>query len=99
MVAGRIGACGQSVEVDVDKEIRTDIGLVRILDRPTEGETVMVMLRRVANATLGDLVQVRNYFLDLLENNFNQNVPNSLEYYKYGKTYLDSSLRINSFNL
>ena len=57
-MGGRIGACGQSVEVGVDKEIRTGTGLVRILDRPTEGETVSVLLRRVANATLEDHVPV-----------------------------------------
>ena len=56
---GRIGACGQSVEVNVDKDIRTDTGLVRILDRPTEGETVSVLLRRVGDVTQEDHVQVK----------------------------------------
>ena len=51
--------CGQSVEVDVDKEIRTGTGLVRILRRPTEGETVSVLLRRVGDVTQEDRVQVK----------------------------------------
>ena len=42
----------------MDKEIRTDTGLVRILRRPTEEETVSVLLKRLANATLGDRVHV-----------------------------------------
>ena len=74
-MGGRIGACGQSVEVDVDKEIRTDTGLVRILHRPTEGETVLVLPRRLEDVTQGDRVQVSNYFLEIYKNDHNQNVP------------------------
>ena len=55
----------------MDKEIRADTGLVRILRRPAEGETVRVLQRRLAYATLGDLVQVRNCFLEILETNYN----------------------------
>ena len=50
--------CGQSVEANVDKEIRTDTGLVRILHRPMEGETVSVLLSRRANVTEEDHVHV-----------------------------------------
>ena len=44
----------------MDKEIRTDTGLVRILHRPTEGETVSVLLRRVADVTQDARVTVSN---------------------------------------
>ena len=35
----------------MDKNIRTDTGLVRILNRPTEGETVSVFLMRLVDVT------------------------------------------------
>ena len=72
----------------MDKEIRTDTGLVRILHRPTEGETVSVLLRRVGDATQEDRVQVRDSFLGRLVNSSVQNVP-ALESRKY-EIYLNN---------
>ena len=66
----------------MDKEIRTDTGLVPILDRPTEGETVSVLIRRVGVATQEDRVQVRDSFLGRLVNSSVQSVP-TLESRKY----------------
>ena len=44
----------------MDKEIRTDTGLVQILHRPTEGETVSALLRGLGDVTQDVSVTVRS---------------------------------------
>ena len=52
MEDGPTGVCGQLVEVDADRAIRTDIDLVPTPGRCTEEKTTMDMLRRRENAKL-----------------------------------------------
>ena len=58
MEDGRIGASGQSVEVDVDRVCRTGIDLAPTQDPSTVGEIVLGKQRRLANVTLNGLARV-----------------------------------------